>query len=70
MIEFELQRHEFITLNNLLKLLNLVQSGGQANQCIEAGEVSVNNVKEFQKRKKIRKTDTVEFGKNKILIIE
>jgi ribosome-associated protein YbcJ (S4-like RNA binding protein) len=32
MIEFELNGHEFIPLNKLLKLLNLVQSGGEANQ--------------------------------------
>ena len=68
MIEFELQGHEFIPLNNLLKLLNLVQSGGEANQRIVEGEVKVNDMVETQKRKKIRIGDKVQFDKSTILI--
>jgi len=61
MIEFELRGHEFILLNKLLKLLNLVQSGGEANQRIEEGEVKVNAAVEKQKRKKLRVGDKVTF---------
>jgi ribosome-associated protein len=68
MIEFELKEHEFITLNNLLKLLNLVSTGGEANQRIVEGEVIVNNAVEKQKRKKLRVGDKVVFQKNTVII--
>ncbi len=70
MTEFELQKHEYIPLNNLLKLLSFVQSGGEANQCIEAGEVIVNNLVEMQKRKKLREGDQIVFRENTVVIIE
>ena len=68
MIEFELEGHEFIPLNKLMKLLNLVQSGGEANQRIDEGEVKVNGAMENQKRKKLRAGDKVEFDGNTIVI--
>jgi ribosome-associated protein len=68
MIEFGLQGHEFIPLNKLLKLLNLVQSGGEANQRIEEGEVMVNDAVEKQKRKKLRTGDKVTFLERIIVI--
>ncbi|MBK7936370.1 MAG: RNA-binding S4 domain-containing protein [Lewinellaceae bacterium] len=60
-MEFDLNGHEFITLNNLLKVLNLVGTGGEANIRIEIGEVKVNGVVETQKRKKLRPGDVVNF---------
>ncbi len=68
MIEFELNEHEFIPLNKLLKLLNLVQSGGEANQMIEAGEIMVNDAVEKQKRKKLRVGDKIKFKINTIIV--
>ncbi len=68
MIEFELQGHEFILLNKLLKILNLVQSGGEANQRIAEGEVMVNNAVEKQKRKKLRVGDKVVFLEKTVLV--
>ncbi len=68
-MEFELENKEFIVLNSLLKLLNLAESGGQANMFISEGEVLVNNIKETRKRKKLRKGDVVEFEGEKITII-
>jgi ribosome-associated protein len=68
MIEFELQGHEFIPLNKLLKLLNLVQSGGEANQRIEEGGVMVNDAVEKQKRKKLRTGDKVVFLEKTVVI--
>jgi ribosome-associated protein len=68
MIEFELRGHEFILLNKLLKLLNLVQSGGEANQRIEEGEVKVNAAVEKQKRKKLRVGDKVTFLEKTVVI--
>ena len=67
-MEFELEGHEFITLNNLLKVTNLVGTGGEANVRITNGEVRVNGALETQKRKKLRNGDTVQFLKTTITI--
>jgi ribosome-associated protein len=67
-MEFELIDHEYIQLNQLLKLLGLVDTGGEANQCIMDGEVKVNNAVEYQKRKKLRKGDIILF-KNQLIKI-
>ncbi len=57
---------EFITLDNLLKLLRLVGSGGEAHVVITEGLVRFNGELEFQKRKKVRAGDTVEFNSQTI----
>ena len=67
-MKFPLQDHDHITLNNLLKVLNLVETGGEANVRITAGEVKVNGTIELQKRKKLRPGDIIEFQKQKITI--
>jgi ribosome-associated protein len=67
--EFALEGHEFIELNKLLKLLRLVNSGGEANQLITDGEVMVNGAVELQKRKKLRPNDRIVFMGNEVLII-
>ncbi len=67
-MEFELIGHEYIQLNQLLKLLSLVESGGEANQRIVDGEVKVNNIVEYQKRKKLRTGDTIYFNREEITI--
>jgi ribosome-associated protein len=67
-MEFELIDHEYIQLNQLLKLLGLVDTGGEANQRIVDGEVKVNNLVEYQKRKKLRKGDTILFDRKLITI--
>jgi ribosome-associated protein len=66
--DFDLQGQDHITLNNLLKILRLVGTGGEANIRISNGEVRVNGAVETQKRKKLRAGDKVEFGKSKIEI--
>ncbi|MCB9016022.1 MAG: RNA-binding S4 domain-containing protein [Lentimicrobiaceae bacterium] len=68
MVEFKLEGHEYIQLNQLLKLLNLVETGGEANQCITEGLVKVNGETELQKRKKLRPGDIVEFENNIVKI--
>ncbi len=69
MTTFPLNGHEFIELNKLLKLLNLVGSGGEAKVLIrEAGEVKVNGEVETQVRKKLRAGDRVRFGGEEILV--
>jgi ribosome-associated protein len=69
MTEFTLEApHEFIQLNQLLKILNLVETGGEANQCITEGRVKVNGNIELQKRKKLRPGDKIDFEDRIILI--
>jgi ribosome-associated protein len=65
---FDLRGEDHIPLNNLLKILRLVATGGEANIRISEGEVRVNGSVELQKRKKIRTGDTVEFGKARITV--
>jgi ribosome-associated protein len=67
-MEFELIDNEYIQLNQLLKLLGLVDTGGEANQRIVDGEVLVNSEIEYQKRKKLRSGDVILFDKKKITI--
>ena len=52
---------EFIKLQELLKFANLVESGGQAKECVQAGEVSVNGEVCLMRGKKIRPGDDVCF---------
>jgi ribosome-associated protein len=65
---FHLQGHEYIELNKLLKHLHLVETGGEANICIDDGEVIVNGVVELRKRNKLRDGYIVEFRERKILV--
>jgi ribosome-associated protein len=67
-MEFELIDHDYIQLNQLLKRLGLVDTGGEANQRIVDGEVIVNSEIEYQKRKKLRSGDVILFDKKKITI--
>ncbi len=67
-MEFNLNGHEHIALNNLLKVLGLVGTGGEANVRIENGEVKVNGAVETRKRRKLRAGDTVEYEKNSITV--
>jgi len=68
MQEFELTKNDYIELNKLMKILDWVGSGGEANIMITEGEVIVNGEVEMRKRKKIRKGDIIEFADNKATI--
>lgn len=68
-MEFQLENNEYIELNRLLKLLGLVESGGQANMFITEGEVQVNGKPEFRKRNKLRVGDLVSFNGETVKII-
>ncbi len=65
---FEISDKGFIELNKLLKVLNLVETGGEAHIRIDAGEVKVNGSVEKQRRKKLRPGDLVLFKKEQIQI--
>lgn len=67
---FSLSGHEFITLNNLLKVEGWCESGAVAKQMIEAGHVSVDDQIETRKRCKIFKGQRVDFNGNSITITD
>ncbi len=52
---------EYIKLESLLKLANLVGSGGEAKLLIQEGEAKVNGVVCTQRGKKLRPGDRVSF---------
>ena len=66
-IEFTLEK-EFIELNKLLKILSLVESGGQANTIIADGYVLYNGEVDTRKRLKVRRGDQIEFAETLIKI--
>jgi ribosome-associated protein len=68
MKEFDLDGHEFIALNQLLKMMGLVETGGEANIRVDDGEVMVNDTIELQRRKKLRSGDKVVYNKHEIII--
>ena len=65
-LTFQLDGQDHIQLNNLLKVLHLVGTGGEAHIRIDNGEVRVNGAVETQRRTKLRVGDEVQFGKNSI----
>lgn len=67
-MEFKLKT-EFIELDNLLKVLELVAGSAQAKHEIRAGAVKVNGVVESRIRRKIRSGDVVEFGAHTITVV-
>ena len=52
---------EFIKLQDLLKFVNLVETGGMAKECVQCGEVLVNREVCTMRGKKIRPGDVVSF---------
>lgn len=67
-MNYQLQGQEYIELIKLLKLLGLVDTGGEAKHCVEDGKVIVNNEVEFRKRRKLRIGDIIEFAGTRIHI--
>jgi len=61
MIQFTLE-DEYIELYKLLKVLDLVDSGGEAKMIIAEGYVSRNGETELRKRAKIVKGDVLVVG--------
>jgi ribosome-associated protein len=67
MQRFKLEK-EYIPLNQLLKLLNWAESGGEANQIINGALVLVNGKMELRKRYKVRSGDLIQLDKLKVKI--
>lgn len=61
-------RDEYIKLGQALKAAGLVESGVIAKEVIINGEVLVNGQTEYQRGKKLRDGDIVEFEGNQIKI--
>ena len=59
---------EFIKLQDLLKLANLVGTGGEAKIVIQEGEVSVNGEVCTMRGKKIHPGDTVAYDGEELTI--
>jgi len=66
---FKLKKNQpYIQLNNLLKVLQLAQTGGHAKMMIQNREITVNSVIETQIRKKLFKLDVIVVGNHSIVI--
>ena len=61
---------EFIKLDALLKYASLAETGGEAKQMVQAGEVKVNGEVCTMRGKKLRPGDRVEFAGQHFLICE
>lgn len=68
MIKFTLEG-DFIPLIQLLKVANLVGSGGEAQMVVLDGLVKYNGEVDYRKRLKVKKGDKVEFNGKTIQII-
>jgi ribosome-associated protein len=66
--EFELEKGDFIELNNLLKVMNYVESGGMAKAVIAEGYVKVDGEVELRKRCKIKRGQVVEFEGQQVIV--
>lgn len=59
-----------ITLGQLLKLADLVGSGGEGKLLISEGAVSVNGDVELRRGRKLRSGDVVELGDERVRVVE
>ncbi|PLX42752.1 MAG: S4 domain-containing protein YaaA [Deltaproteobacteria bacterium] len=59
---------EYIKLDQLLKLADLVAGGGEAKVIIQGGEVRVNGEVETRRGRKLRPGDSVELGGTEVLV--
>jgi ribosome-associated protein len=66
---FDLEDHEYIELNSLLKLTGLCPSGGIAKLLIADGLVSVDGQIELRKRCKVRAGQTVSYDGQNIQVV-
>ncbi|PLX44500.1 MAG: S4 domain-containing protein YaaA [Deltaproteobacteria bacterium] len=59
---------EYIKLDQLLKLADLVAGGGEAKVIIQSGEVSVNGETETRRGRKLRPGDSVVLDGAEVLV--
>ncbi len=61
---------KFIELNNYLRIIGIVNTGGLAKLLIRAGSVKVNNEIETRNKRKLHAGDVVEYLEKKYVIEE
>jgi len=61
-------KDDYIELYKLIKVLNLVDSGGEAKQLIENNLVERNGAVETRKRAKIRAGESISIGDVTIIV--
>ena len=59
-----------ITLDQFLKQVGIVGSGGEAKILIQGGEVLLNGVVETRRGKKLVAGDVVEFGGQRLVVTQ
>ena len=59
---------EYIKLQDLMKLADLVSTGGEAKERIQAGEVTVNGEVCTMRGKKLRPGDVVSFAGRELTV--
>ena len=62
------ENEEYITLNILLKIVNLISTGGQAKFFLQENEVFVNDELEQRRGRKLYDGTVVRVGNSKFLI--
>ncbi len=62
-------RGEYIQLDQLLKAVGVVGSGGEAHAVVAAGQVRVDGKPETRKRAKLRVGQRVRFGDEEIVLV-
>jgi ribosome-associated protein len=66
--EYDLDGHEFVELNILLKTVGIAYSSSEADASISKGRVTVNDAIQTQKRYKVRSGFTVVY-KDKVIVV-
>lgn len=68
-IDFDLDAgHEYVELNQLLKLVGIADSGGQGKAIVASGDVSVDGAVELRKTAKIRAGQVVRIDDTEIRV--
>ena len=69
-LDFALEAgHEFVELNQLLKLVGLCDSGGAGKQLVASGVVRVDGAVELRKTAKIRAGQRVRVGEVEVRVV-
>ncbi len=69
-INFDLDAgHDFVELNQLLKLVGIADSGGQGKAIVASGAVAVDGAVELRKTAKIRAGQVVRVGAVEIRVV-
>lgn len=70
MNKFSLEKHDYILLCDLLKVMSFYSSGGQAKLAIAEGKVKINGKIELRKKCKIRAGAIVDCLGRRVIVTE